>query len=131
MYHKETDMDIRTIIKEEYAKLMETEKYGSLADPKKVDPIDPELVVKGFGSYTRSTLRDSIANRLSQLSKLAKDANASSDPEVANQFMRNLASALDPSNVLFHMVKADVEVSEQLEDMRKRGGRRSMPIPKQ
>ena len=125
-------MDIRTIIREEYNKLMEaTGKYGTLANPKNVDPNDPELIVKGFGSYNRSTLRDSIANRLTQLAKLAKDANASQDPETANRLMRNLVSALEPSNVLYHMVKADVDVSEELESMRTRGGRRSMPIPKQ
>jgi 5-formyltetrahydrofolate cyclo-ligase len=109
----------------------ESGKYGTLANPKNVDPIDPELIVKGFGSYTRSTLRDSIANRLQQLSKLAKDANSAQDPETANRLMRNLAAAIDPSNVLFHMIKADVEISEQMEAMRTKGGRRSMPIPKQ
>jgi hypothetical protein len=125
-------MNIRKIVKEEYSKLMEESgKYGTLANPKNVDPIDPELIVKGFGSYTRSTLRDSIANRLQQLSKLAKDANSAQDPETANRLMRNLAAAIDPSNVLFHMIKADVEISEQMEEMRTKGGRRSMPIPKQ
>jgi hypothetical protein len=125
-------MNIRKIVKEEYNKLMEESgKYGTLANPKNVDPIDPELIVKGFGSYTRSTLRDSIANRLQQLSKLAKDANSAQDPETANRLMRNLAAAIDPSNVLFHMIKADVEISEQMEEMRTKGGRRSMPIPKQ
>jgi hypothetical protein len=125
-------MNIRKIVKEEYSKLMEESgKYGTLANPKNVDPIDPELIVKGFGSYTRSTLRDSIANRLQQLSKLAKDANSAQDPETANRLMRNLAAAIDPSNVLFHMIKADVEISEQMEAMRTKGGRRSMPIPKQ
>lgn len=125
-------MNIRKIVKEEYSKLMEESgKYGTLANPKNVDPIDPELIVKGFGSYTRSTLRDSIANRLQQLSKLAKDANSAQDPETANRLMRNLAAAIDPSNVLFHMIKADVEISEQMESMRTKGGRRSMPIPKQ
>jgi hypothetical protein len=125
-------MNIRKIVKEEYNKLMEeSEKYGTLANPKNVDPIDPELIVKGFGSYTRSTLRDSIANRLQQLSKLAKDANSAQDQETANRLMRNLAAAIDPSNVLFHMIKADVEISEQMEAMRTKGGRRSMPIPKQ
>lgn len=125
-------MNIRKIVKEEYSKLMEESgKYGTLANPKDVDPIDPELIVKGFGSYTRSTLRDSIANRLQQLSKLAKDANSAQDPETANRLMRNLAAAIDPSNVLFHMIKADVEISEQMEAMRTKGGRRSMPIPKQ
>jgi len=125
-------MNIRKIVKEEYSKLMEESgKYGTLANPKDVDPIDPELIVKGFGSYTRSTLRDSVANRLQQLSKLAKDANSAQDPETANRLMRNLAAAIDPSNVLFHMIKADVEISEQMEEMRTKGGRRSMPIPKQ
>jgi hypothetical protein len=125
-------MNIRKIVKEEYSKLMEESgKYGTLANPKNVDPIDPELIVKGFGSYTRSTLRDSVANRLQQLSKLAKDANSAQDPETANRLMRNLAAAIDPSNVLFHMIKADVEISEQMEEMRTKGGRRSMPIPKQ
>jgi hypothetical protein len=45
--------------------------------------------------------------------------------------MRNLAAALDTSNVLYHMVKADVETAEELESMRTKGGRRSVPIPKQ
>jgi hypothetical protein len=125
-------MDLRRIIKEEYNRLMEaSDKYGMIANPKNVDPVDPELIVKGFGSYTRSTLRDSVANRLSQLAKLAKDANNASDPETANRLMRNLAAALDTSNVLYHMVKADVETAEELESMRTKGGRRSVPIPKQ
>jgi 5-formyltetrahydrofolate cyclo-ligase len=108
-----------------------SDKYGMIANPKNVDPVDPELIVKGFGSYTRSTLRDSVANRLTQLAKLAKDANNASDPETANRLMRNLAAALDTSNVLYHMVKADVETAEELESMRTKGGRRSVPIPKQ
>jgi hypothetical protein len=125
-------MDIKKIVREEISKIMEeTGKYGALANPKTVDPVDPEIIIKGFGSYTRTTLRDSIASRLSQLSKLAKDANASQDPETSNRLMRNLAAAVDPSNVLYHMIKADVEVSDQLESMRTKGGRRSMPIPKQ
>jgi hypothetical protein len=119
-------MDLRRIIKEEYNKLMEaSNKYGMIANPKNVDPVDPELIV------TRSTLRDSVANRLTQLAKLAKDANNASDPETANRLMRNLAAALDTSNVLYHMVKADVETAEELESMRTKGGRRSVPIPKQ
>jgi hypothetical protein len=125
-------MDIRKIIKEEYEKLTEASgKHGMLANPSKVDPLDPEIIVKGFGSYTRSTLRDSVANRLSQLSKLAKDANTASDPETANRLMRNLASALNSSNVLYYLVQADVEASEELESLRTKGGRRSIPIPKQ
>lgn len=125
-------MDIRKIIKEEYEKLTEASgKHGMLANPNKVDPMDPEIIVKGFGSYTRSTLRDSVANRLSQLSKLAKDANSASDPETANRLMRNLASALNSNNVLYYLVQADVEASEELESLRTKGGRRSIPIPKQ
>lgn len=125
-------MNVRQIIREEIERLFEAPaKYGSLANPKDFDPNDPELVVKGFGSYNRSTLRDSIANRISQLAKLAKDINTTQDPATANRLMRNLASSLEPSNVLYHMIKADIEIGEQLESMRTKGGRRSMPIPKQ
>lgn len=125
-------MNIRKIIREEYNKLMEaSDQYGSLANPKNIDPNDPEIIVKGFGSYSRTALRDSIASRLSELSKLAKSANTSTDPETANRLMRNLAAALETNNALYHMVKADVDVAEQLESIRTKGGRRSMPIPKQ
>jgi hypothetical protein len=125
-------MNVRQIIYEEVKRLLEaTTKYGALANPKDFDPNDPEIIIKGFGTYTRSTLRDSIANRLSQLAKLAKDINTTQDPVTANRLMRNLASSIDESNVLYHMIKADIELAEQLEVMRTKGGRRSVPIPKQ
>ena len=51
-------------------------KYGGLLDPDKFDPIDPEIHIVGFGTMTRSSLRQEIVSRLEGALKTAKDAAA-------------------------------------------------------
>ena len=44
---------------------------------------------------------------------------------------KNLATDLEDKNVLFMFINAEIEVAEQLENIRTQGGRRATPIPKQ
>ena len=64
------------IIKEEIQVVLSEEggKYSSIANPKKMDPNDPEIYIKGFGTYTRSALRLQIARRLKGIADTAQKA---------------------------------------------------------
>ena len=104
-------------------------EYGALLDPKKFDPINPEIQIKGFGSMDRGTLRKGIAKRLENLARTAKEA-ATGGPNAFNQ-LKTIEDAISPGGVVYQMIKADIEVAEQLETMRRKGGRRDIPIPKQ
>jgi hypothetical protein len=122
---------LKTVIKEEvHMALNETEyKYGGLLDPKDFDPIDPEVHVVGYGTMTRSALRDEIARRLGGLFKTAK--NAAGGGEQSYDKYNALASDLKNGGVLNQLVSAEIEIANQLENMRSQGGRRPIPIPKQ
>ena len=56
MHGKDLKNKLLDIIKEEVRLVVDEAagKVSSLADPKKMDPNDPEIYVKGFGTYTRS-----------------------------------------------------------------------------
>jgi hypothetical protein len=103
-------------------------RYGSLTDPKNFDPIDPEVHITGYGVLLRSQLRNEIANRLSTMAKTAQDAAGSDVPY--NQY-KTLISLIGEKGVLTRFILAELEVADELESLRTKGGRRSTPIPKQ
>ena len=50
---------LKSIVKEDVSSLLAERdyKYGGLLDPEDFDPVDPEVHIIGFGSMTRSALR--------------------------------------------------------------------------
>ena len=115
--------EIRTVLSERQY------KHGGLLDPKNFDPIDPEVHIAGYGTMTRSALRREIAKRLEGAAKTAKTAAAGGPGSY--RMYKNLNTDLEDKNVLSMFIKAELEVAQQLEDIRTKGGRRSTPIPKQ
>jgi hypothetical protein len=121
---------IREMIVEELQNVLNESsyKYGGLLDPKDFDPIDPEVHIVGFGSMSRSQLRDGITSRIEAMSKTAADAASSDD---AYRKYKSLLALVQEKSVIQQMIRAEIEVAEQLEAMRTKGGRRATPIPKQ
>jgi len=107
------------------------ENVGVLKDTKNFDPDDPEVIVSGFGSWNRSALRMAIVNRLEGLLRTAKTAANTNGPAAYNMYnnMRNLLDS--KSSVIFRLIQAELDVAEQLETIRRKGGRRNFIIPKQ
>jgi len=105
-----------------------TGRYGSLADPKTFDPLDPEVHITGYGVLLRSQLRSEIANRLKTMAKTAQDAAGS---EVSYNQYKALLSLIGEKGVLTRFILAELDVADELESLRTKGGRRSIPIPKQ
>jgi hypothetical protein len=103
-------------------------RYGSLTDPKSFDPVDPEVHITGYGVLLRSQLRNEIAARLSTMAKTAKDAAGS---DVSYNQYKALASLIGEKGVLTRFILAELDVADELEEMRTKGGRRTTPIPKQ
>ena len=122
---------LKTIVKEEVSSLLAERdyKYGGLLDPDEFDPIDPEVHVIGFGTMARSALRQDIVRRLQGALKTAKDA-ATGGSNSYDKF-KSLEGVLEPNGVLQQQLKAEREISDQLEKLRSQGGRRAIPIPKQ
>ena len=122
---------IYTIIKEEVKSVLSERsyRYGGLLDPDKFDPVDPEIHIRGFGTMSRSSLRTEIATRLEGALKTAKDASAGG-PNSYDKY-KSLEGVLEDKGVLMLQIKAEQEIAEQLESLRKKGGRRAQPIPKQ
>jgi hypothetical protein len=122
---------INTIIKEEITSVLaeRTYKFGGLLDPETFDPIDPEIHIRGFGTMSRSSLRKEIATRLEGALKTATDA-AAGGPNSYDKY-KSLEGVLEDKGVLMLQIKAEQEIAEQLESLRKKGGRRAQPIPKQ
>jgi len=120
-----------SIIKEEVSAVLIEEggKYSSLANPKKMDPNDPEIYVKGFGTYSRSALRMQIARRLQGIADTAKEAVKGD--KMSATYYKNLDSLVGEGSIIVQLIKSEIETAEELETMRTKGGRRSMPIPKQ
>jgi len=107
------------------------ENVGVLKDTKNFDPDDPEVIVSGFGSWNRSALRMAIVNRLEGLLRTAKTA-ANTDGPAAYNMYNNMRNLLDSkSSVIFRLIQAELDVAEQLETIRRKGGRRNFIIPKQ
>jgi hypothetical protein len=105
-----------------------TGRYGALTDPKNFDPLDPEVHITGYGVLLRSQLRSEIANRLKTMTKTAQDAAGS---EVSYNQYKTLASLIGDKGVLTRFILAELDVADELESLRTKGGRRSIPIPKQ
>jgi hypothetical protein len=103
--------------------------YAQLLDPNDFDPINPEIRIKGFGTMTRSALRDEIIKRISGLYNTAQDA-ASSDTNAYDKYLA-LRSELSAQSMLMQLINAEITISDELEAMRKKGGRHRIPIPKQ
>lgn len=122
---------LKTIVKEEVSSLLAERdyKYGGLLDPTDFDPVDPEVHIIGFGSMTRSALRQEIVRRLQGALKTAKDA-ATGGSNSYDKF-KSLEGVLEPNGVLQQQLKAEREISQQMEELRSQGGRRAIPIPKQ
>lgn len=130
---KKTDLrnKLESIIKEEVNNVLaeRTYKHGGLLDPKNFDPIDPEVHITGYGTMTRSALRREIAKRLEGAAATAK--TAATGKSGSYRMYKNLNTDLEDKNVLSMFIKAEIEVAEELEELRTKGGRRSTPIPKQ
>lgn len=122
---------LKTIIKEEVSSLLSERdyQYGGLLDPNDFDPVDPEVHIIGFGSMTRSALRQDIVRRLQGALKTAKDASTGGSNSYDK--FKSLEGVLEPNGVLMQQLKAEREIAEQLEQLRSQGGRRAIPIPKQ
>ncbi len=119
----ELNEEIRSVLSER------SYRYGGLLDPDKFDPVDPEIHIRGFGTMSRSSLRTEIATRLEGALKTAKDASIGG-PNSYDKY-KSLEGVLEDKGVLMLQIKAEQEIAEQLESLRKKGGRRAQPIPKQ
>ena len=122
---------LKSIVKEEVSSILSERNYvhGGLLDPENFDPVDPEVHIIGFGTMTRSSLRTEIATRIEGAMKTAKDAAMGG----SNSFdkYKSLQGVFEDKGVLVQQIKAEVEIANQLEQLRIKGGRRSIPIPKQ
>jgi|TARA_Y100000310_G_C20646282_1_gene796777 hypothetical protein len=120
---------LKNIIQEEVNNVLNeiNYKYGTLVDPKNMDPNDPEVNIHNYGSMARSQLRVEITRRLGGALKTAKQAEGSE----SDKLYKNLESLFEPKGVLVSLIRAELDVSRQLEDLRTKGGRRTIPIPKQ
>lgn len=122
---------LKEIIREEIRTIVDegNGKFGRILDIENFDPVDPEVYVTGFGTMARSVLRNDIAKRLVSLAKTANQA-ASGDTGSFDKF-KVLESELGERSQIMQLIKAEVEIAEQLEALRTQGGRRTTPIPKQ
>ena len=122
---------IKGLVKEEVSSLLSGRnyQYGGLLDPENFDPVDPEIHIVGFGTMARSSLRKEIATRLEGALRTAKDASAGG-PNSYDKY-KSLEGVLEDKGVLMQQIKAEVEIANQLEQLRIKGGRRAIPIPKQ
>jgi hypothetical protein len=122
---------LKGLIKEE-VKTALTErsyKYGGLLDPDKFDPVDPEIHIVGFGTMSRSSLRKEIATRIEGALKTAQDASTGGSDSYEK--FKSLEGVFEDKGVLMLQIKAEIEIANQLESLRTKGGRRAIPIPKQ
>ncbi len=109
----------------------EVRAVGSLLDTKDFNPDDPEIIVSGFGTYSRSALQLAILNRIHGVYKIAAEA-AKSEPHIAYRLYNNIRILLDPkTGVIPRLVQANLDAANQLDAMRAKGGKRNVIIPKQ
>jgi hypothetical protein len=122
---------LKAIIVEEVKSVLSERsyKYGGLLDANQFDPIDPEVHIVGFGTMARSSLRQEIVTRLEGALKTAKDASAGGTNSYDK--FKSLEGVLEDKGVLMQQIKAEQEIAEELEQLRIKGGRRAIPIPKQ
>ena len=104
-------------------------QYGGLLDPEKFDPVDPEIHIVGFGTMAWSALRKEIVTRLEGALNTAKSAAAGTDSSYDSY--RSLEGVLEDKGILMQQIKAEIEIANELEQLRTKGGRRAIPIPKQ
>ena len=104
-------------------------QFGGLLDPEKFDPVDPEVHIVGFGTMARSALRKEIMTRLEGALNTAKSAAAGTDSSYDSY--RSLEGVLEDKGILMQQIKAEIEIANELEQLRTKGGRRAIPIPKQ
>ena len=122
---------LKQIIREEVGNALKEEsyKFGTLADPKDMDPNDPMIKVNGFASLNRSSVRNQIVDRLSGALATAKDA-AKGGPN-SYQAYKQLQDLISDAGILYKLIGAELDVANALEAKRLKGGRRTIPIPKQ
>jgi|TARA_R110000851_G_scaffold2744_1_gene11115 hypothetical protein len=122
---------LQQIIREEVSSAVNEEsyKFGTLADPKKMDPNDPMVKVSGFASMNRSSIRSQIVDRLSGALATAKDAARGGDESY--QAYKQLQDLISDAGILYKLIGAELDVANALETTRLKGGRRTIPIPKQ
>ena len=131
MKGKDLKNRLQQIIREEVGSLLKEAsfKFGTLADPKEMDPNDPMVKVNGFGTLNRSSIRNQIVDRLTGALTTAKDA-AKGGPS-SYQAYKQLQDLISDDGILFKLIGAELDIANQLESKRLKGGRRSIPIPKQ
>jgi|TARA_R110000787_G_scaffold220910_2_gene329693 hypothetical protein len=122
---------LKQIIREEVFSALEedTYKFGTLADPKKMDPNDPMVKVNGFASMNRSSIRSQIVDRLSGALATSKDAARGGNESY--QAYKQLQDLISTDGILYKLIGAELDVANELESTRLKGGRRTIPIPKQ
>ena len=122
---------IKHLVKEEVSTVLSERsyQYGGILDPENFDPVDPEVHIVGFGAMSRSSLRTEISTRIEGALKTAKDAAAGG----SNSFdkYKSLAGVFEDKGVLMLQINAEIEIANQLESLRTKGGRRAQPIPQQ
>jgi hypothetical protein len=131
MQGKDLKNRLKQIIREEVNSALNEEsyKFGTLADPKDMDPNDPMVKVTGFASLNRSSIRNQIVDRLSGALATAKDA-AKGGP-TSYEAYKQLQDLISDAGILYKLIGAELDTANQLEGKRLKGGRRSIPIPKQ
>ena len=131
MQGKDLKNRLKQIIREEVAQALKEEsyKFGTLADPKDMDPNDPMVKVSGFASLNRSSIRTQIVDRLSGALATAKDAAKGGDSSY--EAYKQLQDLISDAGILYKLIGAELDIANQLEAKRLKGGRRSIPIPKQ
>ena len=122
---------LKEIIRKEIDSVINEEsyKFGKLADPKDMDPIDPMVKVSGFATLNRSSIRSQIVDRLSGALATAKDAGKGGTNSY--QAYKQLQDLISDAGILYKLIGAELDIANQLEAKRLKGGRRSVPIPKQ
>lgn len=127
---KDLKEKLRNLISEEIASVMmeASGRAGGLLNPKDFDPVDPEVHIAGYGTMTRSALREEIARRLEMLTKTAKEA-AAAETSYANY--ESMLPLLTEKGMIASLIRAELAVADEMEAIRTQGGRRTTPIPKQ
>ena len=122
---------LKEIINEEVKSVLaeRSYQYGGLLDPDKFDPVDPEVHIVGFGTMARSALRKEIVTRLEGALNTAK--SAAIGKSTSYDSYKSLEGVLEDKGVLMQQIKAEQEIANELEQLRTKGGRRAIPIPKQ
>jgi hypothetical protein len=78
---------------------------------------------------SRSSLRNEIVTRLEGALATAKDAAEGDDSSYDSY--KSLEGVFEDKGVLMLQIKAEIEIANELDELRRKGGRRAQPIPKQ